>query len=168
MSVTAANANGAGQVVAAGTLEQLAALAAEPPARARVIPLKVAGAFHTTHMAPAIPALQALAQQMAASDPTVTVLSNADGAAVASGAELLARLVSQVGNPVRWDLCMQAMADHGVTGLIELPPAGTLVGLAKRGLPRDPQTMLSAGIYSTVSNHMNELTQILEEVKASQ
>ncbi|HEY7717298.1 MAG TPA: ACP S-malonyltransferase, partial [Pedococcus sp.] len=133
--LTAANANGAGQVVAAGTLEQLAALAAEPPARARVIPLKVAGAFHTTHMAPAIPALQALAQQMTASDPTVTVLSNADGAPVASGAELLARLVSQVGNPVRWDLCMQAMADLGVTGLIELPPAGTLVGLAKRGLP---------------------------------
>jgi [acyl-carrier-protein] S-malonyltransferase len=95
----------------------------------------VAGAFHTTHMAPAIPALQALAQQMTASDPTVTVLSNADGAPVASGAELLARLVSQVGNPVRWDLCMQAMADLGVTGLIELPPAGTLVGLAKRGLP---------------------------------
>jgi [acyl-carrier-protein] S-malonyltransferase len=133
--LTPANTNGAGQVVAAGTLDQLAALAAEPPAKARVIPLKVAGAFHTHHMTPAVEALQALAAGMTAADPRITVLSNADGAAVGSGPDLLARLVSQVSNPVRWDLCMKTLADLGVTGLIELPPAGTLVGLAKRGLP---------------------------------
>jgi [acyl-carrier-protein] S-malonyltransferase len=132
--LTAANANGAGQVVAAGTLEQLAALTADPPARARVIPLQVAGAFHTTHMAPAVEALSAQANGVTTSRPTVAVVSNADGAVVRDGAEVLSRLVTQVSNPVRWDLCMETLADLGVTGLIELPPAGTLVGLAKRGL----------------------------------
>ncbi len=134
LGLTPANMNGAGQIVAAGTLEQLAALAAAPPARTRVIPLKVAGAFHTSHMAPAVPDLAALADTLVPATATVPVLSNRDGAALSEGADLLARLVSQVTNPVRWDLCMQAMLDAGVTGLIELAPAGTLVGLAKRAM----------------------------------
>ncbi|WP_344195322.1 ACP S-malonyltransferase [Pedococcus aerophilus] len=133
--LTAANANGAGQTVAAGTLDQLAALAADPPAKARVIPLQVAGAFHTTHMAPAVAALDELSQGFAVSDPGVTLLSNRDGAPVTDGPEALSRLVQQVSNPVRWDLCMQTMVEQGVTTLIELSPAGTLVGLAKRGMP---------------------------------
>ena len=132
--LTPANANGAGQVVAAGTLDQLAALAAEPPARARVIPLQVAGAFHTTHMAPAVETLRRQAAGFSTGTPSVALVSNADGAVVRDGAEVLARLVSQVSHPVRWDLCMETLADLGVTGMIELPPAGTLVGLAKRGL----------------------------------
>lgn len=133
--LTPANANGAGQVVAAGTLEQLAALAAEPPTKARVIPLQVAGAFHTTHMSPAVQALGELSATFDVSDPGVTLLSNADGGVVTDGAEVLARLVRQVSSPVRWDQCMQAMVDLGVTALVELAPAGTLVGLAKRGMP---------------------------------
>lgn len=133
--LTAANANGAGQVVAAGTAEQLAGLSADPPARARVIPLAVAGAFHTVHMAPAVEALGEQARGFTTSAPRVPLVSNTDGAVLRDGAEVLARLVSQVSNPVRWDLCMKTFADLGVTGLIELPPAGTLVGLAKRGLP---------------------------------
>ena len=133
--LTAANANGAGQVVAAGTAEQLAALSADPPAKARVIPLQVAGAFHTVHMAPAVEALGEQARGFTTSAPSVPLVSNTDGAVLRDGAEVLARLVSQVRNPVRWDLCMKTFADLGVTGLIELPPAGTLVGLAKRGLP---------------------------------
>jgi [acyl-carrier-protein] S-malonyltransferase len=133
--LTAANANGAGQVVAAGTLEQLATLAADPPAKARVIPLKVAGAFHTHHMAPAVQGLQVLAEDFDVSDPGITLLSNADGQAVTSAQDVVGRLVRQVGNPVRWDLCMQKMLDLGVTALVELPPAGTLVGLAKRAMP---------------------------------
>ena len=133
--LTAANANGAGQTVAAGTLDQLAALAADPPAKARVIPLQVAGAFHTHHMSPAVEALGELAQDFDVSDPGVTLLSNRDGTAVGSGGEALSRLVQQVSNPVRWDLCMQTMVEQGVTTLIELSPAGTLVGLAKRGMP---------------------------------
>ena len=132
--LTAANANGAGQVVAAGTLEQLAALTADPPAKARVIPLQVAGAFHTVHMAPAVEALGQQASGFTTSDPSVALVSNADGAVLRGGDEVLSRLVSQVSNPVRWDLCMDTLAEMGVTGLIELPPAGTLVGLAKRGL----------------------------------
>jgi [acyl-carrier-protein] S-malonyltransferase len=133
--LTAANANGAGQTVAAGTLDQLAALAADPPSRARVIPLQVAGAFHTHHMAPAVAALEALAADFDVSDPGVTLLSNADGRPVAGGTDALARLVRQVSSPVRWDLCMQTMVDSGVTALVELCPAGTLTGLAKRGMP---------------------------------
>jgi [acyl-carrier-protein] S-malonyltransferase len=133
--LTAANANGAGQTVAAGTLDQLAALAADPPAKARVIPLQVAGAFHTSHMSPAVEALERLSADFDVSDPGVTLLSNADGQAVASGADALARLVKQVSSPVRWDLCMQTMVDLGVTAMVELAPAGTLVGLAKRAMP---------------------------------
>ena len=133
--LTAANANGAGQTVAAGTLDQLAALAADPPARARVIPLQVAGAFHTHHMAPAVAALEVLAADFDVSDPGVTLLSNADGRPVSGGTDALARLVRQVSSPVRWDLCMHTMVDSGVTSLVELCPAGTLTGLAKRGMP---------------------------------
>jgi len=132
--LTPANRNGAGQIVAAGTLEQLAALQDAPPAKARVIPLQVAGAFHTEHMAPAVDALRTYAAALTAHDPRVTLLSNKDGAAVARGAEVLDRLVAQVAGPVRWDAAMQTMLDLGVTGLIELCPAGTLVGLAKRGM----------------------------------
>lgn len=132
--LTPANNNGGGQVVAAGTLEQLAALQEAPPAKARVIPLSVAGAFHTTHMAPAVAALQTLADGMSAADPSVPLLSNADGAVVTSGPAFLASLVSQVSSPVRWDRCMATMVERGVTGILELAPAGTLVGLAKRGM----------------------------------
>ncbi|PZG22252.1 ACP S-malonyltransferase [Nonomuraea aridisoli] len=132
--LTAANINGAGQIVAGGTLEQLAAFKDDAPARARLIPLSVAGAFHTRHMAPAVESLREAAQQVAPADPRVTLLSNADGQAVGSGAEFLDRLVKQVSNPVRWDSCMETMAGLGVTAMIELLPGGTLTGLAKRGL----------------------------------
>lgn len=132
---SAANRNGAGQVVAAGTLAQLAALAADPPARARVVPLAVAGAFHTAHMAPAAGALAEHAAGLAPRDPAVPLVSNADGAVVTGGAEALARVVAQVSSPVRWDLCQASLAELGVTALVEVSPAGTLAGLAKRALP---------------------------------
>jgi len=129
-----ANMNSKGQTVAAGTLEQIAALVAAPPAKARVIPLQVAGAFHTHHMAPAVSALEALAPSLATHTPTVPLLSNYDGAEVRSGEAALQSLIAQVSRPVRWDLCMETMSAMGVTGLIELTPAGTLTGLAKRGM----------------------------------
>lgn len=132
--LTAANANGAGQVVAAGTLEQLAALATAPPTRARVIPLQVAGAFHTRHMAPAVTTLSRLVAGVRPGQPAVRLLSNADGAPVTDGAIALSRLVSQISSPVRWDRCLRTLAELGTTGLIELAPGGTLAGLAKRGL----------------------------------
>jgi [acyl-carrier-protein] S-malonyltransferase len=133
--LTAANNNGGGQIVAAGTLEQLAALKADPPAKARVIPLSVAGAFHTEHMAPAVKQLTAMARAISTHDSRSRLVSNRDGAVVHSGREFLERMVSQVSNPVRWDLCMETFKDFGVTGLIEIPPAGALTNLAKRGLP---------------------------------
>jgi [acyl-carrier-protein] S-malonyltransferase len=129
-----ANINGAGQIVAGGTLEQLAALKDDPPARARLIALKVAGAFHTRHMAPAVESLREAAANVAPADPGITLLSNSDGQAVAGGAEFVERLVKQISSPVRWDACMQTMAALGVTKMIELLPGGTLTGLARRGL----------------------------------
>jgi [acyl-carrier-protein] S-malonyltransferase len=132
--LTAANVNGAGQIVAAGTMAQLAAFAANPPAGARLRPLSVAGAFHTMHMAPAVDALTAAAATVHTDDPVRPLLSNRDGAVVKSGKDWMDRVINQVSAPVRWDLCMQTMATLGVTALIELPPAGTLTGLAKRAL----------------------------------
>lgn len=131
------NRNGAGQIVAAGSLNGLDKLAAEPPARARIIRLKVAGAFHTPYMAPAETALAAVAAEITPADPARLLLSNLDGTAVDNGAEMVQRLVRQVTAPVRWDLCMRTLADLGVTGVIELPPAGTLAGLVKRDLKGD-------------------------------
>jgi [acyl-carrier-protein] S-malonyltransferase len=132
--LTAANNNGSGQIVAAGTKDQLAALAASPPRRARLIELSVAGAFHTVHMEPAVARLAALARAISTHDPRTRLLSNADGQVVHDGREVLRRLVGQLAAPVRWDLCMTAMADLGVTGLVEMPPAGTLTAIAKRNL----------------------------------
>ena len=132
--LTAANMNSKGQTVAAGTLAQITALVAAPPAKARVIPLQVAGAFHTHHMAPAVSALEALAPSLTTHAPKVPLLSNYDGAVVPSGEAALESLIAQVSRPVRWDLCMETMSTMGVTGLIELAPAGTLTGLAKRGM----------------------------------
>lgn len=136
--LTAANANGPGQIVAAGTAEAIAALEAEPPPRARVIPLPVAGAFHTEHMADAARRLDEEVASFTSDDPALPLLSNRDGEAVADGAEVLRRLVDQVTRPVRWDLCMETMAARGVTGILELLPGGTLTGLAKRGLKGVP------------------------------
>ncbi len=133
--LTAANRNAAGQVVAAGTLDRLAALAAAPPPRTRIVPLQVAGAFHTAHMAPAVDVLAGYARALTPAAPRTRLLSNADGAVVDTGGEALRRIVDQVSNPVRWDACSATLAELGVTGLLELPPAGTLAGLAKRALP---------------------------------
>ena len=129
-----ANRNGAGQIVVAGAVDRLEKFAAEPPARARVIKLQVAGAFHTPYMAPAEKSLGATAAGIVPTDPAKILLSNLDGSAVGTGRELLRRLVRQVTAPVRWDLCMRTLADLGVTAVIELPPAGTLAGLIKREL----------------------------------
>lgn len=134
LGLTPANQNGGGQVVAAGALPALQALGERAPRGARVIPLQVAGAFHTSYMEPAIGALCAAADELAPADPGVTLWSNRDGRTVAAGADALDLLVGQVASPVRWDLCMEGFAAAGVTGLIELAPAGTLTGLAKRAL----------------------------------
>ncbi len=128
------NRNGAGQIVAAGARDALAKLAEEPPAKARIIALQVAGAFHTPYMAPAEHALAAVAGGVTVADPTRIMVSNLDGSAVMHGREMLQRLVRQVTAPVRWDLCMKTLHDLGITGVIELPPAGTLAGLIKREL----------------------------------
>ncbi|MGH3867357.1 MAG: ACP S-malonyltransferase [Pseudonocardiaceae bacterium] len=135
LGLDVANHNGAGQIVAAGRIEALAALAAlarQQPARARVLPLPVAGAFHTRFMAPAEHALARYAAQLTAKDPARPLLSNADGEVVAEGAEMLGRLVAQLTKPVRWDSCMATLRVLAVTATVELPPAGKMSGLVRR------------------------------------
>ncbi|MEN9714045.1 MAG: hypothetical protein RLZZ164_709 [Actinomycetota bacterium] len=130
-----ANYNGGGQIVAAGSAAGIEALKAAPPTGTRVVPLQVAGAFHTRYMRPAVAALSEYANGVTVTDPAVKLWTNAGGKLVGTGSEYLKLLVNQVSSPVRWDLCMQAMLDAGITAIIEVSPAGTLVGLAKRSMP---------------------------------
>jgi len=132
--LTPANDNGPGQIVAAGTLDELTRFAAEPPPKARIIPLSVAGAFHTHHMSPAVERLKAIVTTMTPADPSSPQISNRDGVSTASGIEMLSRIVGQVASPVRWDLCMETMLAAGVTGLLEVTPGGTLTGIARRAM----------------------------------
>ena len=134
LKLVAANDNGAGQIVAAGDLQALGSLNENPPAGARVRALAVAGAFHTQFMQPAVEPLRALATTVPTHPVVIQVISNKDGQVVRDGAEVLNRIVNQIANPVRWDLCMETLKSLGVTGVIELPPAGTLVGLLKRAV----------------------------------
>lgn len=129
-----ANFNGAGQIVGAGSADAIAKLVAEGPEGSRVIPLQVAGAFHTRYMRPAVDQLRDYSAQIQVNDPSVKIWTNKDGKEVSSGSEYLELLVGQVANSVRWDLCMHAFSSN-VTAMIELAPAGTLTGLAKRALP---------------------------------
>lgn len=134
LELVPANVNGGGQVVAAGALLALERLRSSPPAKARVIPLAVAGAFHTDYMASAVEAVSSAAAGLAPADPTITLLTNADGTTVASGSAAVDGMVRQIARPVRWDACQATLADLGVTGIIELCPAGVLTGLARRSL----------------------------------
>jgi len=136
--LTAANRNGGGQIVAAGAVEGLAELAEDAPRGARVLLLQVAGAFHTRYMSSAVPVLSEAASAVSASDPTRTLWTNSDGSVVTSGARFLELLVSQIAQPVRWDACMEGFQHSGITGLIELAPAGALTGIARRGLKGVP------------------------------
>lgn len=134
LELTPANYNVAGQIVAAGALPALAQLAERAPRGVRVMPLQVAGAFHTSYMSCAVDTLRAAVSDVPAGEPTLILWSNRDGAVVDSGRDALERIVTQVSSPVRWDLCMASFTDAGITGFIEVAPAGALSGLAKRGL----------------------------------
>jgi [acyl-carrier-protein] S-malonyltransferase len=137
-----ANFNGGGQIVVAGELAPLAKLGENPVAGSRVIPLQVAGAFHTRFMEPSVEALHEVATSIWASDPELLIWTNRDGSAIESGTTFVDLMVSQVTSPVRWDLTMASLAEAGVTGLIELSPGGTLTGLAKRGLKGVPSVAI--------------------------
>ncbi len=142
LDLVPANRNAVGQIVAAGRLEALAELAANPPEKARVRALPVAGAFHTAFMAPAQAAVADAIAQISPSDPIRTLLSNFDGQPVTSGADAIDKLAAQVTRPVRWDLCTETVRAAGVSAVAELPPAGTLVGIAKRELKGTPNLAL--------------------------
>jgi len=153
-----ANYNGSGQIVAAGSAEGIAALQADGPAGARVIPLQVAGAFHTRYMRPAVSVLADYAVGVSANDPATKIWSNAGGRLITSGEEFKDLLVKQVSNPVRWDMCMNSMIEAGVTAIIEVSPAGTLAGIAKRAMPgveavavKTPENLEAA--LSLINNH---------------
>ncbi|PKZ66433.1 ACP S-malonyltransferase [Gordonia terrae] len=142
LELVPANRNAAGQIVAAGAVAQIDELIAAPPEKARIRKLAVAGAFHTHFMAPAQEAVAAAAAQITPADPTRTLLSNSDGRPVTNGADALTKLVGQVTKPVRWDLCSAYLRDHSADAVVELPPAGTLVGIAKRELKGTPALAL--------------------------
>ncbi|MEQ1738157.1 MAG: ACP S-malonyltransferase, partial [Rhodoglobus sp.] len=144
LDLAPANFNGGGQLVVAGSLPALAALAENPVAGSRVIPLQVAGAFHTRYMQPAVARLSAFASTLEAHDPTLPIWTNRDGSRIASGVDFVNLLVGQVSSPVRWDMTMETFAAAGVTGIVELAPAGALVGLAKRGLKGVPAVAVKA------------------------
>jgi len=153
-----ANFNGGGQIVAAGSAAAIEQLKTDAPASSRVIALQVAGAFHTRYMKPAVTGLQAFADELSTNDPSLKLWTNASGKVVSSGAEYLNLMVNQVSSPVRWDLCMAEMMAAGVTAVIELSPAGTLVGLAKRSMPgvetvavKTPENIEAA--LSLINNH---------------
>lgn len=135
LGLTAANDNGAGQIVAAGDLQALTSLAENPPTGARVRALAVAGAFHTSYMQSAVDPVRELALHISTTPTAIKVVSNKDGAVISDPHEILSRIVDQIENPVRWDLCMNTLKSLGITGVIELAPAGTLVGLLKRATP---------------------------------
>jgi [acyl-carrier-protein] S-malonyltransferase len=137
-----ANFNGSGQIVVAGALDALTALAETPPHRARVIPLQVAGAFHTRYMQPAVERMTVVADSLSPANPTLPIWTNRDGSRVSEGIRFVELLVGQVSSPVRWDRCMEAFAAAGVTGIIEVAPAGALVGLAKRTLKGVPSVAI--------------------------
>jgi [acyl-carrier-protein] S-malonyltransferase len=158
LGLTPANYNGGGQIVAAGSVAAIGELQAHAPEGSRVIPLQVAGAFHTSYMQPAVASLTTFSSSMTVKDPNLKVWSNSSGQQVSTGVEFLTLLVNQVSNSVRWDLCMQSMIEAGVTALIELPPGGTLVGLAKRSMPgietlavKTPDNLDAA--LSLINNH---------------
>jgi [acyl-carrier-protein] S-malonyltransferase len=134
LDLVPANRNAAGQIVAAGAVAALEKLAEDPPAKARVRQLATAGAFHTHFMATAAEGYAAAAEAVTTAEPTATLLSNADGQAVASAADAMAKLVNQMTKPVRWDLCTETMRQQNVSAIVEFPPAGTLAGIAKREL----------------------------------
>jgi [acyl-carrier-protein] S-malonyltransferase len=134
LDLVPANRNAAGQIVAAGALSALDKLAEDPPAKARVRQLATAGAFHTHFMASATDGYASAAETVTTSEPGATLLSNADGQPVASAADAMTKLVSQLTRPVRWDLCTETMRQSNVTAIVEFPPAGTLAGIAKREL----------------------------------
>ncbi len=137
-----ANRNGASQIVAAGAPDALAQLVAQPPKGARVVPLQVAGAFHTRYMRPAVETLATFVSTLEPADPTTTLWTNHDGSVVTGGRAFLDLLVGQVASPVRWDATMASFADAGISGLIELTPAGTLTGIAKRALRGVPSVAI--------------------------
>jgi [acyl-carrier-protein] S-malonyltransferase len=134
LDLVPANRNAAGQIVAAGALAALDKLAEDPPAKARVRQLATAGAFHTHYMATAAEGYAAAAESVTTAEPSMTLLSNADGQAVASAADAMAKLMNQMTKPVRWDLCTETIRQQNVSAIVEFPPAGALAGIAKREL----------------------------------
>jgi [acyl-carrier-protein] S-malonyltransferase len=138
LDLVPANRNATGQIVAAGSLVALGKLAEDPPAKARVRQLATAGAFHTHYMASATDGYSAAAGSVATAEPTATLLSNADGQAVNDAGDAMGKLVAQLTRPVRWDLCTETLRQSNVTAIVEFPPAGTLVGIAKRELKGVP------------------------------
>jgi [acyl-carrier-protein] S-malonyltransferase len=130
-----ANINSNGQIIAAGTLENLDRLANTPLTGTRIRPLEVSAAFHTKFMEPAVSQFTEIFKVISVKSPRQIVLSNKNGERVSNSTDITENLIQQVISPVRWDLCQAKMGELGVTGMLELAPGGTLCGIAKKEIP---------------------------------
>ena len=130
-----ANINSNGQIIAAGTLENLDRLANTPLTGTRIRPLEVSAAFHTKFMEPAVSQFTEIFKVISVKSPRQIVLSNKNGERVSNSTDITENLIQQVISPVRWDLCQAKMRELGVTGMLELAPGGTLCGIAKKEIP---------------------------------
>ena len=135
IGLTAANYNGAGQVVAAGLIENVNRLKQDPPKGTKVHQLSVAGAFHTSYMKPARAEFERAADRIRFHDVTHPLLSNLDGRLVTNGVEIRERLIAQLTVPVRWDLCLTTLGTFSPELVVAAPPGRVMTGLMTRRFP---------------------------------
>ena len=132
--IEAANFNAPGQIIISGEKSRVdtAVAAAKERGMKKVIPLNVAGAYHSRLMEPARAAFAAFLATVPFAAPRFAVFTNTTGQAVSDPAAIKAALVRQVVSPVLWEDCMRAAAAAGATEFWELGPGGVLAGLARR------------------------------------
>jgi len=152
-----ANLNGGGQVVLSGPASKLAQTqdAAKTAGIKRSIPLKVAGAYHSSLMQSARTGLALALRDTKIHTPTIPVSANFLGRPASSESEIRSSLLDQVTGTVRWETCLRQLAESGIRHFLELGPGGVLTALAKKTLPDLPCT--SAGTLAELEKVIHEL-----------
>jgi [acyl-carrier-protein] S-malonyltransferase len=132
--IEAANFNAPGQIIVSGEKSKIEAAVAAAKSRGwkKVMPLNVAGAYHSRLMEPARAAFAAFLQSVPFAAPRFTVFTNTTGGAIGAPDDLRAALVKQIVSSVRWEDCMRSAAAAGATEFWELGVGGVLAGLARR------------------------------------
>lgn len=131
-----ANKNSSQQIVVGGLIENINNLIDSKPNGIRIIKLSVSAAFHTNFMAKSLQLFQNSIENFDFKDPVNSIISNFDGLEITKGKEAKEKLIGQLTNSVRWDLCQKKFVEMGVTGILELCPGGVLTGISKRENPK--------------------------------